>query len=66
MTSRKPKFKNNMAQAKSMQDLITRGQLGQSITLRWVIKNFSKRAWPSKPCLINFTKGSNQEPLDID
>jgi hypothetical protein len=44
-----------MAQVRPLQDLITKGKIGQTIILKWLIKNGSKRAWPAYPRLKNFS-----------
>jgi hypothetical protein len=53
---KKPKFKNNMAQVKPMQDLLIKALPGTQLNLKWVIKNFSShRSWPTNPHVKNFS-----------
>ena len=44
-----------MAVLTTKSEIITKGQLGETIILKWKIKNASKREWPAKPLLRNFS-----------
>ena len=39
-----------------MQEFITKAKLGQEVNLRWMIRNLSRKPWPGKPLLKNFSE----------
>lgn len=39
----------------SKREVVTKGSLGEPVTLKWKIQNASKKEWPAKPFLRNYS-----------
>lgn len=55
-----------MAIVISKPEVITQAKLGEELKLKWTIKNTSKREWPTKPLLRNFSGDINLGDREID
>ena len=55
-----------MATVISKPEVIRQAKLGENLKLKWTIKNTSKKDWPAKPLLRNFSGDIDLNDREID